>query len=71
MEPRILEAEEGLRRAHEEMQNPEGSADAAVMTARYGALQAAQLRVDRLYERWAELESRLTACPGSQSRPTD
>jgi ATP-binding cassette subfamily F protein uup len=60
MEERILEAEERLRRAHEEMQNPEGSADASIVTSRYEALQAAQLRVDRLYERWAELESRLT-----------
>jgi ATP-binding cassette subfamily F protein uup len=60
MEARILEAEEGLRRAHEEMQNPEGSADARLMTSRYEALQAAQLQVDRLYQRWAELEALLT-----------
>jgi ATP-binding cassette subfamily F protein uup len=60
MEARILEAEDALRRAHQEMQNPEGSADAAVVTSRYQALQAAQLRVDQLYERWSELESRLT-----------
>jgi ATP-binding cassette subfamily F protein uup len=59
MEARIVEAEDGLRRAQEEMQNPEGSADAAVVTSRYEALRAAQLRVDRLYERWAELEARL------------
>jgi ATP-binding cassette subfamily F protein uup len=60
MEARILEAEEALRRAHEKMQNPEGSADARVMIARYEALEAARLRVDQLYERWAELEARLT-----------
>jgi ATP-binding cassette subfamily F protein uup len=59
MEARILEAEEELRRAQDEIQNPEGSADATVMTMRYEALQAAKLRVDQLYERWAELGSRL------------
>ena len=60
MEARILEAEQELRRAQAEMQNPEGSADAAVVMSRYEALQAAQQRVDQLYERWAELEARLS-----------
>ena len=60
MESRILDAEEAFKRAQEELQNPEGSADAAVMMTRFEALQSAQASVDRLYERWAELESRLT-----------
>jgi hypothetical protein len=59
MEARILEAEDALRRAQDEIQNPEGSADGAVMTSRHEALLAAQACVNRLYERWAELESRL------------
>jgi ABC transport system ATP-binding/permease protein len=59
MEGRILEAEATLRRAHEEMQNPQGSSDATVMRSRYEALQAAQLSVDQLYARWADLEARL------------
>jgi ATP-binding cassette subfamily F protein uup len=59
MEARILEAEDALRRAQDEIQNPEGSADGAVMTSRHKALLAAQACVNRLYERWAELESRL------------
>jgi len=59
MEARILEAENALRRAQAEIQNPKGSAEVAVMKARYEALQAAQLLVEQLYQRWAELESRL------------
>jgi ATP-binding cassette subfamily F protein uup len=55
MEARILEGEAALRRAQEEMQNPKGSADAAVMRSRYEAMQAAQVSVDQLYARWAEL----------------
>jgi len=58
MEARILEAETALRRAQDEMQNPQSSADATVMRSRYEAMQAAQVRVDELYVRWAELEAK-------------
>jgi hypothetical protein len=40
------------------MQNPQGSGDATLMRARYEAMQAAQVRVDELYVRWAELEAK-------------
>ncbi|MDP8982265.1 MAG: ABC-F family ATP-binding cassette domain-containing protein [Acidobacteriota bacterium] len=59
IEERILEAEEALKRAQEELQNPEGISNPAVMHARHEALVAAQAESDRLYARWAELESRL------------
>jgi ATP-binding cassette subfamily F protein uup len=58
MEGRILEAEGALRSAQAEMQNPQGSGDATLMRARYEAMQAAQVRVDELYVRWAELEAK-------------
>ncbi len=58
MEARILEAEAALHRAQDEMQNPKGSGDATLMRARYEAMQAAQVRVDELYARWAELGAR-------------
>ena len=59
IEERILEAEEALRRAQEELQNPAGIGNPAVMHARHDALLAAQAESDRLYARWAELESKL------------
>jgi ATP-binding cassette subfamily F protein uup len=59
IEERVLEAEEALRRAQEELQNPEGISNPAVMHARHDALLAAQAESDRLYARWAELESKL------------
>jgi ATP-binding cassette subfamily F protein uup len=59
IETRIAEADERLRRAREELQNPERSHDAVVMQARYDELLAAQADVDQLYERWAELESKV------------
>ncbi len=59
IEERILEAEEALKRAQEELQNPEGISNPAVMHARHEALVAAQAESDRLYARWAELESKL------------
>jgi ATP-binding cassette subfamily F protein uup len=59
IEERILEAEEALRRAQEELQNPEGISNPAVMHARHDALLAAHAESDRLYARWAELESKL------------
>ena len=59
LETRIAEAEERLRRAQLEMQNPEGSHDAGIVQARYDEMQEAQALVDQLFERWAELESKV------------
>jgi ABC transport system ATP-binding/permease protein len=58
IEDRIAGAEEALRRAREEMQNPEGMSDARLVQARYDAMLVAQEEVDRLYARWDELASR-------------
>ena len=58
IEGKIVEAEQELRDAQAEMQNQEGSSSAAVMQARYDAVLAAQAKVDQLYARWAELESK-------------
>ena len=59
MEDAIARAEQQLRAAENDLQNPEGAADVSVMKARYEALVASQGQVDRLYERWAELEAKL------------
>ncbi len=59
MEARIAEAEQRLRQAQEGMQQHEGSGDAAIVQARYDEMLRAQEAVDALYERWAELESKV------------
>ena len=59
IEGKIVEAEQKLHDAQTEMQNAEGSSDRAIMQARYDAVLAAQAEVDRLYTRWAELESKI------------
>jgi ATPase subunit of ABC transporter with duplicated ATPase domains len=59
IEQRILDAEQNLQAAQAELQNPNGSADASIMQQRYDAMLAAQAEVDRLFERWAELESKV------------
>lgn len=59
MEGLIEHSEQKLRQAQEELQNPARASDPAIMRARYEAVLDAQSEVDRLYERWAELESKL------------
>jgi ATP-binding cassette subfamily F protein uup len=59
METLIHNAENTLRQAQEELQNPNGASDRVTMEARYQAVVAAQSEVDRLYGRWAELEAKL------------
>ena len=59
IEERIAEAEERLRNAQAELQNQEGGHDPAIVQARYDAIVSAQAQVDQLYERWAELESKV------------
>ena len=59
IETRIAEAEDRLRKALMEMQNPADSGEASVMQARYDSMLAAQSEVDDLYSRWAELESKV------------
>jgi len=59
IESRIAEAERRLRKAQEELQNPEGIGDASVMQARYDSMLVAQTEVDGLYSRWAELDAKV------------
>ena len=68
MENRILEAEERLSAAESAMHSVEGSSDPATVEQRYASLQAAQAEVETLYERWAELEAKLS---GAAATPTD
>ena len=57
MEARILEAEEDLAARQREMQ--EAASDAERVTEAYEKLEASQRRVEDLYARWAELESKV------------
>lgn len=57
MEEKILEAEERLEHCKAEAHNPEIASDGPRLTEAFKALEAAQKEVERLYERWAELEA--------------
>jgi ATP-binding cassette subfamily F protein uup len=57
MEAKILEAEQELAKRHTELQ--EAAADPKRLTEVYQQLQEAQKRVEDLYSRWADLESKL------------
>jgi ATP-binding cassette subfamily F protein uup len=57
MEGRILEAEQELEARHRELQ--EASSDPMKLPKAYARLEEAQRAVEELYERWAELESKM------------
>jgi ATP-binding cassette subfamily F protein uup len=59
MERAILDAEAALEATRRAVEDPAVASDAAELQARYAALEAARARVDRLYDRWAELEALL------------
>jgi ATP-binding cassette subfamily F protein uup len=59
MEEKILEAEAKLEAVRERMQAPDVVCDAKLIEEAYRELNAAQAKVDALYARWAELESKL------------
>ena len=59
MEARILEAESALDAVQREMASPEVVSDGARLIQCNQRLQQAQAEADRLYARWAELESKL------------
>jgi ATP-binding cassette subfamily F protein uup len=61
MESRILEAEARLEAARAGAADPSVATDHQALQARLEALAAAQLEVERLYARWAELESKARA----------
>ena len=58
MEQRVLSAEARAADAKSRAEDPAIGSDAAALHERLQALDEAQLEVDRLYERWAELEER-------------
>ncbi len=58
MEAEVLAAEARLTAAQAAAEDPAIATDAAALEVRLVALSAARLAVDRLYERWAELESK-------------
>ena len=58
MEARILEGEREVESIRAEMQSPGTVSDAVRLQSCYEKLQAAEARVELLYARWAELESK-------------
>jgi ATP-binding cassette subfamily F protein uup len=58
MEGAILAAEERLAAAERAAADPAIASDAPAVHARYTELDGARVEVERLYARWAELESK-------------
>ena len=58
MEARIVEAEQELEAIRAEMQSPDVASDGVRLHECYLKMQAAEARVESLYARWAELESK-------------
>ena len=67
IESRIGEAESELAAAHRELESPEVVSDPRRLSQAYEKLQRVQAEADRLYERWAELESKLEPATTSGS----
>ncbi|HEY2321261.1 MAG TPA: ABC transporter C-terminal domain-containing protein, partial [Thermoanaerobaculia bacterium] len=61
IEENLLAAEERLATARARAEDPAVASDADALQKRYAELAEAQRAVDRLYERWAELEAKLQA----------
>ncbi len=59
MEANVLAAEERLEEAKRRVEDPSIAADANALQTRYAELHTAQVEVERLYARWAELEAKL------------
>ena len=61
LEERVAEAEDQLKAAHAAYEDPAIASDAERMIAAQGAkVDEAQKKVDELYARWAELETKIT-----------
>lgn len=58
MEDRVLAAEARLAEARASTEDPSIATDAATLHERMAAMDEARREVDRLYDRWAELEDR-------------
>jgi ATP-binding cassette subfamily F protein uup len=59
MESNIMEAEKALSLAQTNAQHPTISANSIKLQEAFRTVETAQASVDRLYARWAELESKL------------
>jgi ATP-binding cassette subfamily F protein uup len=59
IESLIHKAEEKLRKLQCDLEDPSVTSDPKRLQESYAQLQPAQAEVDRLYERWAELEAKL------------
>jgi ATP-binding cassette subfamily F protein uup len=60
IEDRIREAEAKVAALQADMQSPEVTSDATRLQNTYESMQAAQHEVENLYERWAELEAKIS-----------
>ena len=58
MEQAILDAEGALESCRREMEDPAVASESTALEQRVAALEAARAEVDRLYARWAELETK-------------
>jgi ATP-binding cassette subfamily F protein uup len=58
MEESVLAAEARVAEAKAHAEDPSFATDSAALQERLQALEEAQQEVDRLYERWAELEAK-------------
>jgi ATP-binding cassette subfamily F protein uup len=58
IEGRILEAEAELEQLQAALQDPAVTSDGPQLQLTYDRMQSAQARVDGLYARWAELETK-------------
>ena len=61
MEGRILDAERRLQSCQQAAADPVVASDHRVLSERLGALGKVQAEIDGLYERWAELEAKVTS----------
>ncbi len=59
MEEAVLAAEAALAEARRRAEDPSIAADVTALQERFAELARAEAEVDRLYERWSELEARL------------
>ena len=59
MEAAIFAAEAALEQRRRTAEDPAIATEAALLHERFAALAAAQTEVERLYDRWAELEAKL------------
>jgi ATP-binding cassette subfamily F protein uup len=58
IEQRVEEAEQLVQAKRAELEDPANATDAAHLVSAQAALEAAQLALDALYARWAELEKK-------------